>query len=54
MTISVGLRIFAVPVIDAELRLLCFGVFFVADECELRVFFIPGESLIFSFAAEQE
>ena len=45
-----GLRVFAVPVIDAKLRLLRFGVFFIAGEGELSVFFVPRESLIFSFS----
>jgi len=33
--------------------LLCSGVFFVADEGELRVVFVPGQALILAFAAQQ-
>jgi hypothetical protein len=47
------LRVFEVPVIDAKLRLLCGGVFFVADESDLCVVFVPGEALVFSFAADE-
>jgi hypothetical protein len=47
------LRIFAVPVVDAKFWLLRRGVFFVADEDELGVVFVPGEALILAFAAEE-
>jgi hypothetical protein len=33
--------------------LLCGGVFLVADESDLRVVFVPGEFLIFTFAGEK-